>query len=359
VTELKRDEFDPADLYHKAPYAESKELPDDLKPYQADPRLLKGMKHILRDQVVSLTGDKSRFDIPMGAELVLFGKSDKELVEAKILPKAGKFPGVEAEVQDPDPIVLPIANGHDIRFEFTTANKTQVTRQTEFDIFLRDTDGVTSKRGIQIVVEEDRPPEVDVVVDVIRKVGGVYMCTPQALIPFTKESKIRDDKGLNRVEYVFSYSEVEPLAVTQKRAEFAAWIFNSGPVLPAIGDPVYRVAALTENLPKVRPALATIDDRVPVPQFMEAFMRRPLGLDDIRKKLDGPRPTGPEVTVENLVTFPPDAVREEVGFDLKKVASGLKRASENEAQRTYVLTLNVIAVDTNVEAERPGIAQNK
>src|SRR5262245_54048759 len=282
LTELKRDEFHPAYLYHKAPFAESKDLPDDLKPYQADPRMLKGMKHILRDQVVSLTGDKSRFDIPMGAEFVLYARSDKELVEAKILPKAGKFPGVEAEVQDPDPIVLPIANGHDIRFEFTTANKTQVTRQTEFDIFLRDTDGVTSKRGIQIVVEEDRPPEVDVDVDVIRKVGGVYMCTPQALIPFTKESKVRDDRGLNRVEYVFSYSEVEPLAVTQKRAEYAAWMFNSVPVLPSIGDPIYRVVAITENLPKVRPALATVDDRRPVPAFAEEFMKRPLGLADIK-----------------------------------------------------------------------------
>jgi hypothetical protein len=47
------------------------------------------------------------------------------------------------------------------------------------------------------------------------------------------------------------------------------------------------------------------------------------------------------------------------GFDLRKVAPTLKRASESEGQRTYVLTLNVVAVDTNVEADRPGVAQNK
>jgi hypothetical protein len=359
LTELKRDEHHPAYLYHKAPVADPKDLPDELKPYGTDPRLLKGVKHTLREQAVSLTGDRSRFDIPMGAEFVLYGRSDKELKEALILPKPGKFPGVEAEVTDPEPIALPVADGHGIRIEFTTAAGRPVTRQTEFDIFLRDTDGVTSKRAIQVVVEEDRPPEVDVVVDVIRKVGGTYLCTPQALIPFTKESKIRDDRGLNRVEYVFTYSEIEPLAVTAKRAEYAAWFFNSVPVFPTIGDPVYRAAALMENLPRVRPALATVDDRRPVPSFAKAYRERPLALEELKRRLDGPRPIGPELTVENLVTFPPDAVREEVGFDLKKEVPGLKKATEGEAQRTYVLTLTVVAVDTNVEADRPGVGQNK
>jgi hypothetical protein len=359
LSELKRDEYHPAYLYHKAPVADPKDLPDEYKPYGTDPRQLKGLKHILRDQAVSLTGDRSRFDIPLGTEFVLYGRSDKELKEAMILPKPGKFPGIEAENTDPDPIPLAIEDGHGIKIEFTHAAKKFVNRQTEFDIFLKDTDGVTSKRPIQVVVEEDRPPEVDVVVDVIRKVGGVYLCTPQALIPFTKESKVRDDKGLNRVEYVFSYSEIEPMAVTVKRAEYAAWFFNSVPVLPSLGDPLYRAAALIENLPRVRPALATVDDRVPVPNFLKEYKERPLALEELKRRLDGPRPSGPEVTTVNLVVYPPDAVREEYGFDLKLVAPGLRKATESEAQRTYLLTLNVIAVDTNVEADRPGTAQNK
>jgi hypothetical protein len=375
LTELKRDEYHPAYLYHKAPYADPKDLPDEQKPYLADPKQLKGLKHVLHDQAVSLTGDKSRFDIPMGAEFVLSGKSDKELVEAIILPKPGKFPGIAEEVTDPDPIRLPIENGHDIKIEFTNAAKRPVTRQTEFDIFLKDTDGVTSKRAVQIVVEEDRPPEVDVAVDVVRKVGGTYLCTPQALIPFTKESKVRDDRGLNRVEYVFTYSEIEPMAVTLKRLEYATWFFNSAPVMPSIGDPIYRMATLIENLPRVRPALATVDDRVPVPQFLDEYKRRPLALDDLKKHLDGPRPTGAEETVVKLVDY--RGIEDELeslkrmteedqskavflyGFDLKRFAAGLKKASENEAQRTYILTLNVVAYDTNVEADRPGVGQNK
>jgi len=359
LTELKRDEYHPAYLYHKAPYAEARELPDELKPYLADARKLKGLKHILREQAVSLTGDKSRFDIPLGAEFVLYGKSDKKLRSAFIRPKPGKFPGIEAEASDPPDINLPIIDGHGIRFEFMTANKMLVTRQTDFEIHLLDTDNVASKRTVQIVVEEDRPPEVDVVVDVIRKVGTTYLCTPQALIPFTKESKIRDDKGLNRVEYVFSYSEIEPMAVTAKRAEYAMWFFNNVPVFPTIGDPLYRLAALAENLPRVRPNLATIDDRVPVGKFLDEFKARPLALEGIKKKLDGPRPAGVEVTVINLVSYPPEAVREEYGFDLNKVASGLKKVGDTEAQRTYLLTLNITAVDTNVEADKPGIGQNK
>ena len=39
---------------------------------------------------------------------------------------------------------------------------------------------MTSASGpMQIVVEEDRPPEVDVVVDVIRKVGERPTCAPR------------------------------------------------------------------------------------------------------------------------------------------------------------------------------------
>src|SRR5262249_35638966 len=89
---------------------------------------------------------------------------------------------------------------------------------------------------------------------------------------------------------------------------------------------------------------------------------------EIKARLDGPRPSGSEVTIVNQVDFReiedelkllPEADNIRYGFDLRKVAPGLKRASETEAQRTYLLNLNVVAVDTNVEAAKPGIGQNK
>lgn len=369
LQELKRDEYHPAYLYHKAPFADAEDLKEspEQKPYLASPTKLKGLRQVLRDQAVSLTGDKSRFDVPMGAEFVLKGRSDKPLVAASILPKAGKFPGIDADVQDPPAIPLPIGDGHDISFEFSAATKKLVTRQTEFEIFLKDTDGVSSKRLIQIMVEEDKAPEIDVVVDVIRKVGSTYLCTPQALIPFTKESKVRDDRGLNRVEFSFGYTEIEPMAVTIKRLEMAMWYWNSAPVLPTLGDPIYRLAALGATLPVVRPPTSAFNDRVPLPAFTDEYRKRLQTVAEIKAKLDGPRPTGPDLNVINIVDFrgiedelkllPDGDVR--YGFDIRKIAPGLRRANENEAQRSYLLNLNVVAVDTNVETDKPGMGQSK
>jgi hypothetical protein len=112
-----------------------------------------------------------------------------------------------------------------------------------------------------------------------------------------------------------------------------------------------------------------------MPQFADEYKRRPLALDELKKRLDAPRPTGSDETVVKLVDY--RGIEDELellkrmsdeeqaktvflnAFDLRRVAGGLKRPTETEAQRTYVLTLNVVAVDTNVEADRPGVGQNK
>ena len=141
--------------------------------------------------------------------------------------------------------------------------------------------------------------------------------------------------------------------------EYAGWYFNGPPVFPNIGAVVYRAVVHAKTQAQIRPATSTVENSVPVPQFLEEFAKRPLPIDDILKHLDGPRPTGADETVLRLVTYPPDAVREEVGFDLRKVAPGLKRSTDSEVQRNYILTLNVVAVDTNVEAAKPGVGRNK
>lgn len=368
LTELKRDEEHPAYLYHKAPFVDAKDLPNDQKPYLADPQLLKGVKHILKDQAISLTGDKSRFDIPVGTEFTLKGTADKDLKEVRLIPKPGKFPGVDADNTDPTPINLPITDQRSFSVTFSAATKRQVLQQTEFDLFLKDTDEVTSKRLIQIVVEEDRPPEVDVVVDVIRKVGGTYICTPQALIPFTKDSKIRDDKGLNRAEFVYSYYMVEPQAITNKRGEYAAWLWNNIPLVPNIGNPIFRAAMVVGNYPLIQASQSVTESRVPIPGFADDYKKRAITLGEIKKLLDGARPSGSDVNVVKDVDFRSaldevqlanDDVDAKACFDLKKVLAGLKRSSDTEIQNNYLLTVNVVAVDTNVEADRPGVAQNR
>ncbi len=375
LQELNRDEYQPAYLYHRAPYVEEKELEKDQKPYLSNPKLLKGLKQVVPDQPVSLTGDRSRFDIPAGTDFVLKGRSDKPLVEVKLLPKPGKFPGVEIENADPDAISLSVQDGTRFDFTFSAAKNTAVTRQTEFDIYLKDTDGVSSKRLVQVVVKEDRPPEVNVEVDIIRKADGVYLCTPQALIPFkpgsgaTPGSTITDDNGLNRVDYVFSYYEIEPAAVTQKRAEYATYFWGQVPVFPSIGTALHRAAVYASTYDKIKSDKAVVDTFAPVKAFVGDFTARMDTLGQIKDRLQKPRPVGPDLRVINRLDYRAsenepryaDEDREEpkYSFDLKRAVPGLRRESENEVQRNYLLTLNVIAVDTNVDAAKPGVSQNK
>ena len=54
---------------------------------------------------------------------------------------------------------------------------------------------------------DDRTPDVEVFVDVIRKTSQGYMVTPIAMIPMG--GKVRDDSGLDRVAFTVGYSRVE------------------------------------------------------------------------------------------------------------------------------------------------------
>ena len=238
LTELKRDEYHPAYLYHKAPFADAKDLPDEMKPYQTDPRLLKGLKHVLRDQAVSLTGDRSRFDIPMGTEFVLYGKTDKDLQGGEDSSEAGQVPGHRGRGERPRDD-HPADRGRE-RHSLRVHRRQEDARHAADGV--RDLPARHRRRDQQAADPDrrrGRPPAErgrGRRCDPQASGSTTYLCTPQALIPFTKESKVRDDKGLNRVDYVFSYFEVEPMAVTLKRLEYAMWFFNSTPVASPLGD---------------------------------------------------------------------------------------------------------------------------
>ncbi len=79
VVELSLDEAQPAYLYHQVPSDGTK---DDLR----------GKKHLFRDRPVSLTGDTSRIDVPVGTDVELTAKTDKDLRRpdgVRLLPRAG------------------------------------------------------------------------------------------------------------------------------------------------------------------------------------------------------------------------------------------------------------------------------
>ncbi|HEV3142484.1 MAG TPA: hypothetical protein VGZ47_01215, partial [Gemmataceae bacterium] len=203
---LERDEYAPAYLYHRAP---------------ADGKLsdLKGQKQVKLNQPVSLTGSTSRMEFPSGTDIILRGETDKELTSIVIRYRTAAKPGTK-EITYGEVEVLPVAADHksfERRFD-------HIIRPIEFDFEFTDTDNVKSQRHIIIQPMEDRTPEVNVAVEVIRKTPGGYMCTDSAMIPFS--GTVRDDYGLTKVEYVLSYSKVESPQATALRAAIAAGVMG-------------------------------------------------------------------------------------------------------------------------------------
>ena len=299
IKELTRTEYQPAYLY----YSLSGE---------ADAAKLKGLKQELRDLGISLTGDKSRFEIPAGTELVLRGKTDKRLKECQFVPKPGKFPGLlpDAEIVPLDVTLTDAGDGSAFEFAFTKADRRFVERPCEFDIVLRDTDNVTNKRFMQIVPEEDKGPEVDVAVDVLRKGGSVYLCTAKALIPFTKERKVRDARGLNKVEYVVTYSKVELAAVVQKRAEFAAWTLAHNPLFPSIGNAVAPAVATYVNANRIRGGKSEFTLNLPVEEFARDYAAQPhANPATLADRLTKEAPRGDEVGLVRELRLRPRRLR--------------------------------------------------
>ena len=89
------------------------------------------------------------------------------------------------------------------------AGEYRVTQSVEFELVMEDHDGVRSSRPVLVQAVDDQAPTVEVAVDVLRKQGNTYLCTPSARVPFVKESIVRDDTGLARVEYQFTVTRVE------------------------------------------------------------------------------------------------------------------------------------------------------
>ena len=73
-----------------------------------------------------------------------------------------------------------------------------VTVPLDFDLQLVDTDNVSGLRHVVIKPTDDAPPDVDVIVEVLRKTGQGFLASAAAKIPIS--GKVRDDHGLARAE---------------------------------------------------------------------------------------------------------------------------------------------------------------
>ena len=388
---LKRTEFRPAYLYYLPPFDEDIPPQDNWdsqrQRIEKQRQKLAGLKQTFTDLVVSLSGERSVFPINLGTDVEMQAETDKELKEALLIPKATRFPGLEGT--DTPSIPLKLTEDHKgIRWSFKAGGlpvmkllvqseamrksgtlDTQwnpvferITKPTEFDLFLRDTDGVTSKRTIQIEPAEDRMPDVSVSIDVIRKEGNHYLCTAEALLPFIPESAVVDDNGLHMLEYAYEFHRIDPVAMLLDRMEMATWLLNDMPVFPNFGNFSYRASVLLQTYEGTR-AREGMDirglprsgkGRLPVEGFRDAYSQKATGkelpLAELKSRLttNFPDQSEDEKPLLKRYLFPADPEKQlQEAFDVKKLGIAVK--DPNESQPEYSLVLSVEALDSNVE----------
>lgn len=290
LIDLYRDEYQPAYLHFADPLLTPEEKAElEKRTGMSGPLYaLRGRTVKLPNRKVSITSDKSVFAVPVGTELHLTAEADKDLKSIEIRPAGPnplavpEFHSAEAKAERRDartgaiveesfvPLTitrpdgaketrLDVARGDaagltvaeaefegrklgvrrfTLKFEGKRAVR-QLDKPTEFQLVMTDTDNVTSIRTIAITATDDAPPQVEVLVDpIIRRVGGAYMVTPVARVPFLPDSKISDPEGLSSVRFEFKKQEEEARALVEMRGMAAvALVANSVAPLPSWGMP--------------------------------------------------------------------------------------------------------------------------
>jgi hypothetical protein len=340
IIELKLKEMAPAYHYYLPPLK-------DTNAVAASPELLKPLKQA-RNATASVAGGKSSLQIYAGSDLTIEAATDKELLTVMLTPTIGLFPGVDSKDQAA-PIPLKIRpDGKSFSMSFDTEGKPlaewqkaarefkdftqlpenwhpvfpQALRPLEFEVSFTDTDKVTSRRIFSIQIEEDRGPEVNIAISGLRKVAGIFMCSANANIPFTSDSNVRDDYGLHKLEYLFSYSKIEPQV-----------------------DPNVKVAPPT-----------VIEQHISIPEFESRYQQQGRNaiylLNTLEEKLKQPLPDN---FAKPFVTYYQFGAGET--FDLMKRIPTLA-SNDVTTQLTFNLNLNVRATESNV-LFGPRTAQNK
>lgn len=347
LARLTRTEYQPAYLYHPPPFKPTAGGQLEQEPFAA----LKGLRQLVGEKDLSLTGDKSVFSVVNGTEVVIRGTADKPLKRVLVTPKLGKVPGLAAGA--PGPLAIEPESDERTRFTLAFRGPDRPAQTVEFELTLVDRYDVTSHRSVLIQVVEDQPPQVELAVDVLRKVQNAYLVTPAVTIPFLPDSKVRDDAGLSNVQFVLTYSQVETPFFLGVQAQALAGLFAGAPaqmVWPAVITPTAS-ATLAQRLVHTdrRQTLA-----LTVGRFAEAVQA--LGADTpelLAQKLA--RPADPEhARVVKEVRFQNPQVD---FFDLLKAVPKLAEVDATGVQPRYRMELNVLATDTNVETG-PKTGQN-
>lgn len=340
-TKLTRMEYQPAYLYHAPPVRDTGASGGPRQDF-AD---LKGLRQVLGEKDLSLTGDKSIFTIIQGSEFVLKGYADKPLKHALLTPKVGKLPGQKAG--DPQPVVVATENPERTQFSVAFRGADRPTANMEFDVTLVDDDDVATTRAVIVQVNEDQVPQVELAVDVLRKQGNAFLVTPVARVPFLTESKVKDDAGLSKVVFAYTYQQVDAAVTVEAKLPLLAGVFAAPPLAPSIAAPVRAaIGADIVQASSDKSVGQTVKGEFPLARFTEEFAKRRFDTADVLKqKLGVPQNPDDAQVVKEIVFRNQDS---DV-FDLRAAIPTLLEKDASKIQARYKIEMNLLATDTNYE----------
>jgi hypothetical protein len=344
LVRLERDEYRPAYLYYRQP-ADS--TPEDFR----------ARKQVFRGVVSSVSGsDTTRISVPYGTDIVLRGQADKPLRRRndaeKVTDGVRLMPPRKNAAEVKAPVTLTDDTNFEMKFE-------DVTKPLDFLVELTDTDNVVSQRHILLNPVEDRPPEVEAQVEVIRKTAQGYMVTPFALVPFS--GRVRDDHGLTEVNYVCTLAPLDGQAEVGARAlAVVSALSGLGGGLGSDLATAARVASLAKEAGAAKPDAEP--ERQPMPDFVAALEQRAASetvpqAELLRllalsgdKEISTPngRTVPHPISLRGLFNDFPLTGNPGACFDMTRLQRGPKVATEREIQPRYRMQLWVEGVDNDV-----------
>lgn len=340
---LTHTDAEPAYLHHPPPV-------DGAAGSQAEFAALKGLRQALAEKDLSLTGERTLCSVKVGTEVVLTATADKPLRSVHVQPRRGQIPGTPPG--STAPLAIPV-NGDTFTFQFAGTDRIKQAEPIEFEFVLEDNDGVKASRAVVIQASDDQAPQVELAVDVLRKVGNTYLCTASARVPFVKDSMVRDDAGLARVEYQFTVTKLEATAVVGLQAQAISGVWAFAPIAPNLGTALGPTASafVAGQLSQGGQKQFAV---MPVAAFEQAFGAIPRDTPIVLNQKLGTAIGGPEfgrVVKEVKFAFDTDVFDLDlVDRVLEKRGKPMKVTAPGEVQSRFRIDLDIVATDTNVES---------
>jgi len=343
IISLKVDKEEPAYIYYRV----------------ADLAELKGKKQQFKNISISISGDRSDIQAPLGTTMTLTAEADRKLKDGILINRSDKA--------KPSALVpLSQVKLHSDHKTFSMQiPKLETLAEYDFTLEFIDEDNVKGKRRVNIKPVEDKAPtlELDMTV-VLRKPSQQkgarsadedgFLVTPDALIPF--KGVIRDDYGLTDAHWQFKVREVN--------------VELGGKNLSRHNESVSRVVSGMQYTPAHTGLLGTsvywtwvtahlLADKATAPQERELTAV----MAEFRDRLRGVREVPLNALEQYLKSAPKRSellrehnIQTEAGFDFATFLSGIKvNDASKDAQKHYVVKVLASAADNNVETG-PGVS---